>query len=295
MALEDLKRWQWALLGLAAGLVLGFAYRYAFNDPNPGYPTLKQAQTLEPLMVARDFETNRPIVDDVTVYPLLSADDKVELVTFNMRQVYRFEDPEHGGAAFTRSRWEPRQIWAEVPFDKSGPPGNTFGDRVRALQTAGALGGANVSYGWSQKPLPGLLLYAAAGVLLVGGVWPTLLNLLLGAGFGRERSKEAYDLDRFGGGGEDPGNAITGRRGINAAEADQLAAVTSGLESSTGGMSAENVPPPGARNPDKDGFSPTRPLPQESVPEPREPEAKEQTEYDGAWYPVAKPKKHKED
>ena len=294
MALEDLKRWQWALVGLAIGLALGLAYRYAYNDPDPGYPTLKRAESLEPLMVARDFEMDRPIVDDVTIYPLLSDDDKVQLVTFNMRQVYRFEDPEHGGAGFTRSRWEARQIWAEIPFEKSGPPGNTFADRVRRLQAAGVLGGANVSFGWAHKPLPGLLLYAAAGVLLVGGIWPTLLNVLLGAGFGRDRSKEAYDLARFGG-EEAGGEGIKGRRGLTGEEQDQLAAVTGGLEDSTGGMSAENVPPPGARNPDKDGFSPTRPLPQESVPEPREPEAKEQTEYDGAWYPVAKPKKHRDD
>ena len=294
MALEDLKRWQWALVGLAVGLVLGFAYRYMFHDPDPGYPTLKRAETLEPLMVARDFETNRPIVDDVTIYPLLSGDDKVQLVTFNMRQVYEFEDPKHGGAGFTRSRWEPRQLWAEIPFQKKGPAGNTFADLVRQHREAGLLDGANVSFGWAQKPLPGLLLYAAAGVLLVGGVWPTLLNVLLGAGFGRDRSKETYDLDRFGGEGSSA-EAVKGRRGMTGEEADQLAAVTGGLESSTGGMSAENVPPPGARNPDKDGFSPIRPLPQESVPEPREPEAKEQTEYDGAWYPVAKPHKKRED
>ena len=286
MDLESMKRWQWAALGLVAGLLLGFAYRYLFHEIDPGYPTIKGAELVAPLMVARDFETDRPIVDDVTVYPQLTPGDRVQLVTFNMRQVYRFSDPAHGGAQFTQTRWEPRQIWTEIPFDKRGPKGNTFGDRVASLQQAGALGGANLSFAWWQKPLPGLLLYAAAGVLLLGGVWPSLLNVLLGAGYGRDRSKDAYDLERFGGGDDLPGKMIAGRRGMTGDEAAQLAAVTSGLEGSTGGLDAENVPPPGNRNPDKAGFSPIRPLPQENVPEPREPEApKEQTEYDGAWYP----------
>ena len=292
-----MKRWQWATLGLVAGLLLGFAYRYMFHEINPGYPTIKNPEQVEPLMVARDFEAGRPIVDDVTVYPQLTPGDRTQLVTFTMRQVYRFTDPAHDGAEFTKTRWEPRQIWTEIPFDKRGAKGNTYADRVDQLKGAGLLDGANVRFAWWQKPLPGLFLYAAAGVLLLGGVWPTLLNVMLGAGFGRDHSKDGYDLERFGGGDDDlPAGAVTGRRGMTGAEADQLAAVTSGLEGSTGGLNAENVPPPGARNPDKSGFSPIRPLPQENVPEPREPEApKEQTEYDGAWYPVAKPKKHREE
>ena len=287
MALEDLKRWHWALIGLLGGLILGLAHHSGLaGDGDPGHPTIKQPEQIIPLTVARDFETGRPIVDGLTIHPTRSADDRVQLITFDMRQVYRFEDPARGGARFTRTRWEPRQIWTEIPYDEAGPPGNTFGDRVRALQGRGLLDGADVSFAWWKQPAVGTALYAAAGVLLLGGVWPTFLGVLLGAGFGRERSTETYDLERFGGEGASATDAVKGRRGMSDDEAGQLAAVTGELENSTRGMTADEVSPGGTTKPD--GPAVVRPLPQENVPAPAPPKPEEDREYGGVYYPVAR-------
>ena len=42
-------------------------------------------------------------------------------------------------------------------------------------------------------------IWGGGAVLLIGGVWPTLLSVMIGAGLGRPKSekKDDYDLDRF--------------------------------------------------------------------------------------------------
>ncbi len=70
------------------------------------------------------------------------------------------------------------------------------------LNEAGA-DGKPVPYrlGWWTRPNALLGLWAVGAVVVVGGLWPMLLNLLVGAGFGRPHvEKPQYDLDRFKGG-----------------------------------------------------------------------------------------------
>lgn len=52
---------------------------------------------------------------------------------------------------------------------------------------------------WRTRPVT-VAMFALGGLVLVGGVWPTVIQLLVGAGFARPpKPKEpAYDLDRFG-------------------------------------------------------------------------------------------------
>lgn len=53
---------------------------------------------------------------------------------------------------------------------------------------------------WWEKPTVLYTLYATGGVVVIGGIWPVVLRLLLGAGFGRHApAEEPYDLSRFGG------------------------------------------------------------------------------------------------
>ena len=53
---------------------------------------------------------------------------------------------------------------------------------------------------WWEKPAILYAMWAAGGMIVVGGIWPMLLRLLVGAGFGREfPPEEQYDLSRFKG------------------------------------------------------------------------------------------------
>jgi hypothetical protein len=50
---------------------------------------------------------------------------------------------------------------------------------------------------WATRPMT-VFLWTAGGCILIGGIWPTVVNLLIGAGFGRAKpADDAYDLSRF--------------------------------------------------------------------------------------------------
>lgn len=281
MEIQDLKRWQWALIGLVGGLILGLAYRYVYTDFDPGLPTLGQPEMLAPLMVQQDFATGRPIIDNVVVYPLSDGDARAQLVTFKMRQVYHFRDPQ-SGAMFTRTRWEPRQIWAEIPFDPAGPPGNTLGDRLAELGRQELMDGADPGTAWWRAPLPGTLLFAAGGVLLLGGVWPSVLAVLVGAGFGSRKAKEEYDLSRFNGAPEEDAAA---KPGVTAEDMDELDRLNASLEqSSAGEPDASGDGQAGGKSSESEQ---KRTLVADDPVHARADDDKPR-DYQGEWYPVAR-------
>jgi hypothetical protein len=102
-----------------------------------------------------------------------------------------------------------KMVWEEKSaspfFHRSAIPykagGKTYPD-VRAYLdgVARQSGGKGATYrvAWWERPAVAWALYPAAGVVLIGGVWPTLLNLMVGAGLGRKRDEEpGIDLSKY--------------------------------------------------------------------------------------------------
>jgi hypothetical protein len=75
-------------------------------------------------------------------------------------------------------------------------------------------------------------VYPIAGVVLIGGVWPTLLNFLVGIGLGRKKkaaAEDEYDMDRFKGASK-PTTSGRAKPGMTERDEQQLAAMTAELE-----------------------------------------------------------------
>jgi hypothetical protein len=84
---------------------------------------------------------------------------------------------------------------------------------------------------WEERGLTAAV-YPLAGVVLVGGVWPTLLNFLVGIGLGRKKKPdEEYDVERFKGTSKSkmPARSATA---MTQRDEQQLAAITAELEQS---------------------------------------------------------------
>lgn len=284
MQIEDFKRWHWAVIGLAVGLLFGLVFRLAGVEHNPEVPQARNAPGLLSLAVMPDFKTGRPIVDDLVIHPLSSEDARAQLVTFRMRQVYRLGD------GTTITQWEPRKVWTEVPHNAQHA---TFGDYVTSLKNKGLLEGAPIQFAWWQQPMWGVLLYTLLGLLVIGGIWPAVLSALIGAGFGtKKEAKNDYDLDRFD---HTPEEELSGKKAMTVGDADQLAAATAELEESTEGMTGE-MQTPGAAPEGEAGDAEEKEyvLAQEEVRTVDQDGDDEDKEYDGAYYPVAKSSKKKD-
>src|SRR5438876_2843647 len=81
MALEDLKRWHWVVIGLAVGLVLGYAQILGGNEPRADLPTSSQ-QEFEQDLGATPGD-GAPVLDHITVYP--GPAGEADLVVLDVR------------------------------------------------------------------------------------------------------------------------------------------------------------------------------------------------------------------
>ena len=232
MRIEELKRWHWIVIGVVAGGLFALA-QFLLRDPADAtaqhmkqgvfeHELLESATSHDQLNGQRWAEDHHfnafqqgllPRIRDLTVYPpnprgesLVTGDRLVEI--FRQRL-----DPDNPDKVLPpAARYDRFSFYAPNPYKPTrngagaadaGMTVRQYLDRMKAdhPDTAPAY-----RYAWWYS----LPIAVAAGVvvggLLIGGVWPLLLAMLVGAGFGRppRQKKAAYDLSRFGHGKEDP-------------------------------------------------------------------------------------------
>jgi len=292
MPIEDLKRWHWALIGCVVGLVLGFGQVYGGNEPATDLPSMGQQEFEEGLRATpRD---GLPVLDNVTVYP--GSAGEPDLVTMDLRADWglyaRIRDAQSGTArANTRQvKYVQHRFYARKPFKPLIPvpgaaavPGATYTvrDYLKDLSKTEAGAAAKYRYAWWREPAKRVALWTAGSTLLIGGVWPTVLNLLTGAGFGRRAPRDPnYDLDRF------KSESDAGKSDAPTADAGAVDDHVRKLEEELAKGLAAGVGAAGRDQPAQP--QPVKPL----VAAPLEAPAAagdEDKEYQGEFYPVVKP------
>jgi prepilin-type N-terminal cleavage/methylation domain-containing protein/prepilin-type processing-associated H-X9-DG protein len=88
-------------------------------------------------------------------------------------------------------------VYTGKPFPAAGE--EQAGDIKEYIQRLKAEGkNVDVREAWWDRTWVKLGWPTAAGVVLIGGIWPVVLGLMVGAGFGRKKEETEYDLERFG-------------------------------------------------------------------------------------------------
>jgi hypothetical protein len=83
-------------------------------------------------------------------------------------------------------------------------------------------------FAWIETPKGAYPVYSLGGLVVIGLIWPTIVQLLVGAGFGRGPSEDdEYNLARYKGSSTSAGKA---KVAVSVAEADQLAQLEAELE-----------------------------------------------------------------
>jgi len=185
MHVQDLKRWHWVVVALVIGLALSYVWSSVEWDEN--LPTIAQ----------RDFEAGLTLpfptqghLQNVTVMPL--GDGAHKVVAEQVRNT------DTAGVVELR----PVAFRAEMPY-KAGlwrGGGEEHPDVLAYLkQTQSATPELSYRYAWYRETWAIFALWTGASVLLIGGVWPSAVSLMVGAGLGlqREETGPDYDLSRF--------------------------------------------------------------------------------------------------
>jgi hypothetical protein len=207
MRIEDIRRWQWLIIGVLLGLfVCWWRGSAGAEQALAGRSTLDTGEFEQ--MLHRPGRDGAPRIRNIRAYPV--GDGVIWLgAEYNERRGGRWWGRRRGGRDGDggEERWIPVKIRTVTPFvPRINPPANTD-PNYTVIDYLAELEAKNPNVGfaanwWDAEPARSIT-WAAGGALIVGGIWPTIINLLIGAGYGhRSQKKEPdYDLSRFGNGG----------------------------------------------------------------------------------------------
>jgi prepilin-type N-terminal cleavage/methylation domain-containing protein len=265
MFLYSLTRWHWALIGLLVGLALGWVRLADGDEAMVGGEGFVSQVTFERELRSPPLARDKPLLAGITIYPANNHD----LVT--MRRLG--SDGRYRQAAFAAPR----------PYRPLNSTVDASDDTIANYLTSMASGHPNLTYrvAWWAKPAVTLGLWSAGGMVVIGGIWPTLLGLLVGAGFGRKRPEDDYDLSRFNGG---PEQKAAAKKGLSPEDEARILALEQemlrGLREQTDGAPAPA--PPTSPKPVRNLGQPAEPIPMPQRPE-------DEKDFFGEFYPVAHP------
>lgn len=287
--IEDLKRWHWLVIGVAVGVGISL-WRGSIDAETAlaGRSTLDVGEFER--LLTRQTRSGQPMLKNIQVYPVGDGVYWLSAEQLRTRGGRRWGG---GGGDDDEQQYVPVKIRATTPFvpraNASSPnadPNGTIVDYLASLKASNP----NVDYAsrwWDVEPMR-TALFAAAGAMLIGGVWPSLINLLIGAGYGKrsEKKEPEYDLSRFGQGMEE--SPAMRKPAATTEDLAKLRALEAELEKNIAGGAAGTTAPtsdPPASS-ERRVESPVRKLtggPVElAVPE----QPKEEKHYAGEYYPT---------
>jgi hypothetical protein len=185
MHVQDLKRWHWVVIALVVGLALSYVWSSVEWDEN--LPTIGQRDFESGLITPYPREKH---LANVTVMP--PHEGKYKVVA---EQVRNTKTP---GVIDLR----PVAFMADTPYKDGAWRGDSVEHAsVREYLKAAKANNAEISfkYAWYRETWAIYLLWTGASLLLIGGVWPSVVSLMVGAGLGFQGEEKGpeYDLSRF--------------------------------------------------------------------------------------------------
>jgi hypothetical protein len=310
MEIENFKRWHWIVIGAVLGAILVYTRLYNITDGTRVVPGdgANFRRTVSPLQFVGAMQRPRTEkgfewLRGVTIYPPVEVElDKGRKLNKSYVSGEELEIQPSG-----KGIYKPFQFYADVPFSlnpKAAAPkaGYTIRDYIDELAKKNPKANTSYRFAWWAQPAAIVALWGGGTLLAVGGIWPLVLGVMIGAGLGRKKEAKAedeYDLERFGK-GKEPQKQVVVKSGPSEADQQKLKDLQETLEKNlaeAGMIRADGSPvtpdvQPGSAAPavrKLDG-GPLQAMPAAAS------EADEAArEYKGEFYPVARPGKAKDD
>lgn len=280
MDLVSLKHWQWAIIGVFVGTLIGFSWmgfpaevpRSA--DANDFKRELGVVSSGNPFPATKD----RPRIINIVVMPPEEDNDG--------KLVYPVTYDRLGVNAKDELVYRAEGLYARTPFDRQDSIVDYLKRREIAFSDRTGAGKYRpVAYG------------AAIGLLAVGFVWPTLINLMVGAGIAKPKPRE--EKKAYATGTQNDGTIKDKKHGVNAKDVADLnalndkleASVAKGLKSGGSRVQASEVDEIVSKLMSSGSAQNTS----DPTATPVTTQNDEPKDYKGEWYPVARPKAHKDD
>ena len=181
MGITSLRRWHWVAIALAVGLTHGAVWQAAAPDLADGLDDFEAVITDQARFehaVVTEVQGVR-LFKDLTVRPQWvrtpgGAPQLVHLVT----GTYWDGTPQRRDGQL-QARWAPACFVAPTPYPRLASGGPLPFNSVREyLQSLGAASGVRFTYAWWWWATRPMFISVCAALVVIGGVWPTVINLL---------------------------------------------------------------------------------------------------------------------
>jgi len=184
MELADLARWHWALLGILAGLAVGFGLTGLENEGDPSrsmsIDTFRWQLTSQSNL--QGFEGQPSLTDVLVGKPQPDYRGKpIQIVKLKELRV----DKETQKPVRVE-----RELYAPIPFDRfNREPENTVVDFIKARQARFNF----ITYreASATDTYKTYLISAGVGLFVVGGIWPSIVMLMTGGSTSRAERAQA--------------------------------------------------------------------------------------------------------
>ncbi len=183
MNLQTLRRWHWMMIGLVAGLAVGAGRILSAADERIG---------------GAGFVNQSVFENDLRVPPLAGKPYVKGIVLHRAQTFANLDIVSFWGMDPATGEYRQFRLVAPRPYRPLAarivPAANyNVAEFLRdAAATNPAIAFQNA---WWDAPAIAICLWALLGAVVIGGIWPTVLDLI----YGRNRTpREEYDLNRFG-------------------------------------------------------------------------------------------------
>ncbi|HEX2972947.1 MAG TPA: hypothetical protein VHP11_11480 [Tepidisphaeraceae bacterium] len=205
MAMQNIKRWQWILVSLLVGLVMGYIQHLPREDWQRAFgDTIPQRQFEEGL--TRE-QSGLRWFRNLVVYPeRVESVDKTESVYVVAGDCFNGKLEVQDGQQV--AVWHRRCFIAEGPYRPITPvDGFTPGGTVLAYLKS--LPGTSYTYAWWRDSRWGIAFWTAGSFGVIGLIWPTVINLLVFGSFFRPQEEKGIDLSQVSSQSQTAGSQVS--------------------------------------------------------------------------------------
>ena len=190
MGIQNVKRWQWVLASLVAGLALGYLQRLPTENWQKAFgDTITQRQFEDGLL--RE-QSGQRWFRNIVIYPERVESGGKAIPVYVVAGDY-FDGKLETQDGKRIARWQKRCYIAEGPYRAITPiAGSKPTDTV--LTYLNRVRGVTHSYAWWRDDTWAIGLWTAASFLMIGVIWPTAINLIAFGSITRPREEPGIDL-----------------------------------------------------------------------------------------------------
>lgn len=234
MQIENIGRWVWMLVGTLLGVLIGYQWS-SVSDNIDGVVRASQVR-FEQELTLKDKDGG-PLIKGIVVHPAIFSptdDSYVNVVTYQ-----RLAQDKEG-----KKWWIEKCFIAKIPFEPmngavAATPDLTIDKYLTEI--AGQASGLKYNFGWWMMPKYAMMLGAFGGFVLIGGLWPSLINIMVGAGLGGKREpKQKDDKPLWAYKGKDA--PVKAKPTVSAEQQQELADITAAYQQNVGDASPVGAP-----------------------------------------------------